>query len=134
MPTNHRGDDMGDHVDNHSNKMKWSRENGELYGTADPHPNLPGEWEAEIYPENGQHHMSVSEPHWRCEDGTCMDVVGMGSYRTEKRAKVAAESLVKRSAEGRDMQTGRTGYDSGSRGRYKQPGRRYKQPGKGHDD
>lgn len=121
MAQDHRGREVGD---NHFNKVQWQRQGSDLYGTvSSPKSARTSDWDAEVSPNDGGegYLMRINEPHWGCEDGGCQDTVGHGHYRTEKRAKTAVEALVKRSGEGRDMQTGRKGYKSGSGGGYEQP-------------
>lgn len=70
-------------------------------------------WDVDVSPDtDGSHYMTVDRPYWACETGDCKERVGSGSYKTQGRAVAAGEALVKRGQEGRDLQTGRSGYTS----------------------
>lgn len=114
MPTHPRGYEMND---NHANtRLDWYLDTDSgLYGstTGVPstwHPSGANEYyEAGVYdPDKNESGYSIdvnrNEPYWRCEDGGCEDRTSLIdedtdlTYRTQSRAKNAAQALINRHA------------------------------------
>lgn len=120
MPTTHRGDEVGD---NHSNWRKFqfrtssgtSVDQGMASVNVDPDTNYTMTTQRSTSDgRSGPYRVSVSHHQSGYDEGqeyTEMKDLPTprkhAGFKTEKRAQIAAESMVKRDMEGRDLKTGR---------------------------
>lgn len=108
MPTGHRGEYIaGPHA---NNRFEWeeARDHGNHSSTwgdvnlRETAEHTHRDYSASIIHHKGDNFVGVNNERIG-EDGD----LGYGLYKTDKRAKTAAQGMVNRHAEGRDMQTGK---------------------------